>query len=577
MTWVAAVKADNPFAWWRLGEPAGSEEAADFSGNGLTGAYMNTVELGIKGPLIGDADTSAAFNTGGTGEHDHVKVPDNALLHFGKVLTVEAFFRQDSPGRTDCILDKGVGGPIIRRDGENHYLARIDSTGTCARTVSAITDSAWHHLVVEYLENGEALIWLDAVLDCVQVGKFNIASTLDPLTIGISGGGTEDSWVGGLDEVILYDHGLGKARIEAHLAAARPLPEAVVLPSITGKPHPGNELKADRGEWSGAPTTYRYAWQMQTAAGGWTTIPKANGLAYVVRPEDADRKLRFEVTAENAQGKAHAQAPSVDVPRERLLSGGVLTPLRRLVRLGGLAVPEPAKIFRGLALEDYFRQSAPEAVSLAPDPAGAARLVLKMVVDNADVAPVTPTADPRAQLAPYAELDFEHSKIIYLFQPGAELWIRFGFFLPEDLPTPPSWFQLVQLFGPPFEGVAPWALKLSGPELRFQRNATYGFDIPWGIAEIPRGRWTRGLLHVLLAEEGWLELWLNGARITFFDPPTSYNPHGEPPQNRLAMQTIDASNNGDEGNTIFLQNYREAGSIPGKVTIYHEPLLIKAA
>ncbi len=56
-------------------------------------------------------------------------------------------------------------------------------------------------------------------------------------------------------------------------------------------------------------------------------------------------------------------------------------------------------LFSGSRIQDFEdNQSAPGAVTEVADPAGSGRQVLKMAVDNGDVAPVTPTDNPRAQL-----------------------------------------------------------------------------------------------------------------------------------------------------------------------------------
>ena len=55
----AAVKASNPLAYWQLNESSGSK-AADSSGNGNTGTYLNGPKLGGSGPFSGA--TSVKFN-----------------------------------------------------------------------------------------------------------------------------------------------------------------------------------------------------------------------------------------------------------------------------------------------------------------------------------------------------------------------------------------------------------------------------------------------------------------------------------------------------------------------------------
>ena len=71
-----AVLADSPAGYWRLGETSGTT-AADTSGNGRTGSYLNTPTLGQAGALTGDSNTSVGFD----GTSEHVSVPYSGALN----------------------------------------------------------------------------------------------------------------------------------------------------------------------------------------------------------------------------------------------------------------------------------------------------------------------------------------------------------------------------------------------------------------------------------------------------------------------------------------------------------------
>ena len=60
MTYSAEILADNPYLYWRLGEPSGTT-AADASGNGRTGTYQGGPTLGVTGLLTGDANTAMSM------------------------------------------------------------------------------------------------------------------------------------------------------------------------------------------------------------------------------------------------------------------------------------------------------------------------------------------------------------------------------------------------------------------------------------------------------------------------------------------------------------------------------------
>jgi hypothetical protein len=211
-----------------------------------------------------------------------------------------------------------------------------------------------------------------------------------------------------------------------------------------------------------------------------------------------------------------------------------------------------------------MNQSAPGAVSEVPDPAGSPRTVFRLAVDDGDVYPITPTENPRAQLVSPA-----------ILEPSEEIWWSADFFLPPDFPdSVPGWLNVLQgPFGPPFAGSPPWQIQVVGQQLRWTRNSTYGFDVPWQMPLV-ENQWVKVLVHERFATDGYVEMWVNGRRVTFFSGGT-YNPHQTGATTHLTMQTLDGSN--DEGpNSLFLQSYREAGMFPS-VTIYEGPLRIGTA
>jgi hypothetical protein len=209
-------------------------------------------------------------------------------------------------------------------------------------------------------------------------------------------------------------------------------------------------------------------------------------------------------------------------------------------------------------------QAAPGAVSEVQDPTGSGQTVFRMTVDDGDVFPITPTDNPRAQLVSPS-----------ILEPGDEIWWSASFYLPTDFPVSvPGWLNVLQgPFGPPFSGSPPWQIQVVGSQLQWTRNATYGFDVPWQMPLV-RGSWVDVLVHERFAADGYVEMWIDGKRVTFFGGST-YNPHQIAATNHLGMQTLDGSN--DEGaNSLYLQSYREAGMFPS-VTLYESPLRIGTA
>lgn len=191
-----------------------------------------------------------------------------------------------------------------------------------------------------------------------------------------------------------------------------------------------------------------------------------------------------------------------------------------------------------------LQEAAPDRIQEAPDPLGGPRKVLKFSVPDGDVYPATPTENPRAQaLSPS------------FIRPGMEFWVKDSFMLPSSVPSNLPWLALLSVYGAPYDGPSPVCLQVIGDHIVLQRNRTYHDDMPWQMPLV-RNRWISFVMHERFGVNGWIELWIDGQRITFAN--------GE---QRLEMQTQDSSNNGG-ANHVKIVNYREAGSAP-RVTVYH--------
>jgi len=219
-------------------------------------------------------------------------------------------------------------------------------------------------------------------------------------------------------------------------------------------------------------------------------------------------------------------------------------------------------IFTGTRIADFdLKQAAPGAITEVPDPLDSSRTVLQMTVDDADVYPITPTGDPRAQL-----LSPE------IFESGDEFWWNSEFLLPTDFPSSvPGWVTLLEgPYGEPFDGTPPWHIEANGEHLQWSRNGTYDWDVPWQMPLV-KGRWIHVLVHERFAPDGWVEMWIDGQPITFFGGGT-YNPAQEAPTTRLQMQTLDSSNAGGP-NFAVIQSYRKKGMFE-TLTIFQGPMRI---
>jgi hypothetical protein len=102
-------------------------------------------------------------------------------------------------------------------------------------------------------------------------------------------------------------------------------PRNTTRPSITGDPEVGQELTAEDGAWTNAPTSFGYQWQRcDVDTISCVAVSGATGKTYGVRAADVGFRLRVEVTARNANGAGSAVSspsgivvPSVPVTNAR--------------------------------------------------------------------------------------------------------------------------------------------------------------------------------------------------------------------------------------------------------------------
>jgi hypothetical protein len=131
---------------------------------------------------------------------------------------------------------------------------------------------------------------------------------------------------------------------------------------------------------------------------------------------------------------------------------------------------------------------------------------LHFTADDDDVAPLTPTANPRAQLVSPLLIHRNH-----------DYWESFEVYLPPSFPrTQPTdgWISLqTVMYGRPFNGTPPASLSVEDGQFRYELNG-YG-PHPWALAwskpEV-RGRWVRFTWHFRASQQGWVELWVDGRR-----------------------------------------------------------------
>ncbi len=219
--YAAAVAADSPMLYWRLGESGGTT-AVDAVGN-YPGTYSGTVTLGTAG-YSADGDTATTLTGAG-----QVRTASTALNFNGRApFTLEAWTKITDPsgypyGRlfSDESTDaSGLQGYNVFRcpagwsSGGYACLCfqRFENsaaTGLC----TAATLGAWHHLAFTY-DGSSMCAYVDGSLSSCAASSTAMVNR----TAGLTVGNGANPFAGTLDEVAVYDYALSAGRIQAHYA-----------------------------------------------------------------------------------------------------------------------------------------------------------------------------------------------------------------------------------------------------------------------------------------------------------------------------------------------------------------------
>jgi len=144
----------NPYSFWRLNEASGSSAASSVLTNaGVDNGTYKNVTLGGTAALTDSTSPSAAFN----GTSSYVQLPGK-LVADGSYQSVSMWFKTTTPGG---VLFSYSAGSITAGTTTGNYTPAlyVDSNGylrgefwqgaaTTIKSKSAVTDGAWHHVVL---------------------------------------------------------------------------------------------------------------------------------------------------------------------------------------------------------------------------------------------------------------------------------------------------------------------------------------------------------------------------------------------------------------------------------------------
>ena len=231
----STIIADNPVAYYRLGEASGST-ASDEMGSS-DGTYGSDTTYGVTGALAGDSNTSVSF-AGSSTTNAAVQVSSLASANFSSGITIELWLKWNS--------SNGTGMPVEVREGNDgqdriFFDARSSGTphwdlniaGTWYSATGAGVQDGWHLYAFTH-DGTNAKTYRDGVLQNTTSAS---ATTFSPDAMGIGQDGNGyNVFYGGIDEVAVYNTALTATELLAHYTAgagATPLQTRTVTFSAT--------------------------------------------------------------------------------------------------------------------------------------------------------------------------------------------------------------------------------------------------------------------------------------------------------------------------------------------------------
>jgi hypothetical protein len=205
------ILADNPIAYWRLDEPAGSMSVADASGNGNTGTATNN-KLVFGKP--GVSNTAVQFD--GTG---YLDFGDKFSFDGTASMSVEGWFWPIGDGygflgKGDYVSSSGYDGWFFAEGSGVLQVVR----GTALITHPSLDKTKFTHVVMTY-DGTTYAVYVNGALHSSKASLTSVNKHTHSFRIG-----NVYQWMGftgWIDEVALYDKALSSTRIAAHYAAAQ--------------------------------------------------------------------------------------------------------------------------------------------------------------------------------------------------------------------------------------------------------------------------------------------------------------------------------------------------------------------
>ena len=274
-TYSAAVLADSPILYWRLGESTGPT-AADASGNGNNGTYSGTNSPG-QPALITDSDTSTQFNTGA----GHIAGP---VLTGAAITGLETWIQTDATGTNSFFisLNDGGGGNVrthIYHHGSGYIYVWRDHANAIISD-APVSAAAPHHIALWYEPGSNtSYLMIDGVTQSgTYAGDLLSATNPELWAAGQRYNGVHYSiYQGKMDEVALYDQAVTATTFSTHYAIGTATSSSTQWTTNDfGYDANGNRLTLDDGT-TVTNFDYQASTNKLTSIGGQTVLRDASG------------------------------------------------------------------------------------------------------------------------------------------------------------------------------------------------------------------------------------------------------------------------------------------------------------
>jgi hypothetical protein len=220
----AAVMADGPVGYWRLGEPPGTLSAKDEIG-AHDGLYQGTLTLGAPG-ATSDGDNAVHFSKGS------VQLGDIFDFANGAPFSLEAWVLADTLDSIyrNLLYKEFIGQPYggwgimaadAPSDGNNGFslvLTTVDGGGVSTDFVT-VPPQQFFHMVVTFDGTSRCIVYLNGLQAGSTPCNVILPDTPEPLVFGANSEANGNFFIGTIDEVAIYDRVLSAEQAKMHYMA----------------------------------------------------------------------------------------------------------------------------------------------------------------------------------------------------------------------------------------------------------------------------------------------------------------------------------------------------------------------